>query len=207
MTIHSAGAAATSAAGRMTEIRNWVSPGRMARATTASGREPSNSAVNHSSVHQQDDGTSADQGDEDKACVGNFWTQTAMEGSIKFARSISFAQATHPNTIVPTAAAAQTAQWLFCLLCGSAALASGDECDEDRLKSTGHSHERSSVTATISMTDRLCAVGLRARKIICPAVSRNISTSEYSPGEATEAWRTFAECPPLSARLRSDSRR
>ena len=56
----------------------------------------------------------------------------------------------------------------------------------------GHSHERSSVTVTISMTGRSCAVALRARKIICPAVSRNISTSEYLPGDGTKAWRTFA---------------
>ena len=48
------------------------------------------------------------------------------------------------------------------------------------------------MTVTISMTGRSCAVGLRARKIICPAVSRNISTSEYSPGDGTKAWRTFA---------------
>ena len=57
---------------------------------------------------------------------------------------------------------------------------------------SGHSHERSSVTVTISMTGRSCLVGLRARKIICPAVSRNISTSKSSPGDGTKTWRTFA---------------
>lgn len=60
-----------------------------------------------------------------------------------------------------------------------------------------HFHERSSVTVTISMTGWPHAPGLRARNIICPAVSRNISTSEYSPGGGLKAWRTFASTASL----------
>ena len=41
------------------------------------------------------------------------------------------------------------------------------------------------------MTCRSSAPGLRARNIICPAVSRNISTSEYSPTGEAKASRTF----------------
>jgi hypothetical protein len=47
------------------------------------------------------------------------------------------------------------------------------------------------VTVTISRTCRSSAPGLRARNIICPAVSRNISTSEYSPTGKVKASRTF----------------
>lgn len=49
------------------------------------------------------------------------------------------------------------------------------------------------MTVIISMTGWPCAPRPRARNIICPAVSRNISTSEYSPGGGTKAWRTFAK--------------
>ena len=53
MMIHSAGTAASAAPGRITEIRNCVSPGRIElRATTrnAGGREPGNKAVNDGSI-------------------------------------------------------------------------------------------------------------------------------------------------------------
>ena len=48
------------------------------------------------------------------------------------------------------------------------------------------------MTVTISMTGASFASDLHARKIICPAVSRKISTSEWSPAVGMKAWRTFA---------------
>jgi len=49
------------------------------------------------------------------------------------------------------------------------------------------------VTVIISITGWPSTPRLRARNIICPAVSRNISISENSPGGGTKAWRTFAK--------------
>jgi len=80
-----------------------------------------------------------------------------------------------------------------------------------RQRHSGHFHERSSVTVTISMTGRSCEPRFRARNIICPVVSRKISTSEDSPRGEVKAWRTFARTSVFkwtaSSRFKADNPR
>ena len=127
MTIHSAGTAA-SAATRADHGDQELRLARTHRAghdSNTGGREPSNKAVNDRSIHEQDEGTRADQGNEDKPCVGHFGRRSRL-GSIKFAWSISLAQALRCKAARQPSTEVSRANWHV----------------DDRLESTGRGHHR-----------------------------------------------------------------